>query len=223
QTLDGNGTITPQNSLVGKAANASLGFVGENPTSQTFLAAFVTEAGGRVTAGLVDPNRLTYALGQGQTLTITPDFLARTLNTGTAVVLQASNDITVNSPITVSAGGQGGALTLQAGRSILLNASITTDNGALTLIANDQLANGVVGAQRDPGNAVITMAAGTALDTGTGALTIELRDGAGKTYADSGAITLQTLMAGTLSVTNNGPTIGSDIILGMARTAGAQT
>ena len=29
---------------------------------------------------------------------------------------QASNDITVNSPITVSAGGSGGALTLQAGR-----------------------------------------------------------------------------------------------------------
>src|SRR5262249_56756703 len=38
QTLDGNGTITPQNSLVGTAANAGLSFVGENPTAQTFLA-----------------------------------------------------------------------------------------------------------------------------------------------------------------------------------------
>src|SRR5262249_693536 len=184
---------------------------------------FLTEAVGRIGVGLVDPNLLTYARAQALTITITPDFLTRTLNTGTAVVLHASNDITVNSPITVSAGGSGARLTLQAGRSIFLNPSITTDNGALTLIANDQLANGVVDAQRDPGNAVIMMAPGSALDTGTGALTIELRDGAGKTYADSGAITLQTLMAGTLSVTNNGPTIGSDIILGMARTAGAQT
>src|SRR5207245_5530910 len=109
-----------------------------------------------------------YARGQAQAVTLTPDFLTRTLNTGTAVVLQASNDITVNSPITTSAGGKGGALTLQAGRSILLNAPITTDNGALTLIANDQLANGLVDAQRDPGNAVISTAPGTALDTRSG-------------------------------------------------------
>src|SRR5262249_22967064 len=160
-------------------------------------AAFVTEAGGRVTAGLVDPTRLTYPLAQGQTLTITPDSLTHTLSTGTAVVLQASNDLTVNSPITVSAGA-GGALTLQSGRSILINADITTDTGALTLIANDTLASGVVDAQRDPGNAVITMADGTALDTGSGALTVELRDGAGLTNRDSGAVTLQAITAGSV-------------------------
>ena len=85
------------------------------------------------------------------------------------------------------------------------------------------LASGVVDAQRDPGNAVIMMAPGTALDTGTGDLTIELRDGDGKTYPDSGPITLQTLNAGTLSVTNSGPTTGSDVILGMVTTGGAQT
>jgi hypothetical protein len=223
QTLDGRSAITPQNSLVGTAANAGLGTVLENRVTQTFLAAFVTEGGGRVTAGLVDPNRLTYALGQGQTVTITPDFLTRTLNTGTAVVLQASNDITVNDPITVSAGGHGGALTLQAGRSIFINANITTDNGALNLIANDTLANGVVDAERDPGPAVITMADGTDLDTGTGALTIELRDGAGLTNSDSGAITLQTVAAGSVSVTNGGPSASSDIVLGPVTTAGAQS
>jgi hypothetical protein len=187
------------------------------------LAAFVTEGSGRVTAGLVDPNLLTNALGQGQTVTITPDFLTRTLNTGTAVVLQASNDITVNSPITVSAGGSGGALTLQAGRSILINASITTDNGNLTLIANDQLANGVVNSQRDLGNAVVTIASGATLNTGSGTLTVQLRDGAGLTNSDSGAITLQTVTARSLAVTNNGPHAGSDVLLGAVTTAGPQS
>src|SRR5207302_1011460 len=132
-TLDGAGTITAQNSLIG------VYYAIEDPIHQSFLAA----GGGRVTVGLPDTNQFSYSRGQAQTVTLTPDFLTRTLNPGTAVVLQASNDITVNSPITVSAGGNGGALTLQAGRSIVLNASITTDNGALTLIANDQLANGV--------------------------------------------------------------------------------
>jgi hypothetical protein len=208
---------------VGTTADAGLGFILDNPVAHTFLAEFGSEGGGRVTAGLVDPNRLTYASGQGQTITVTPAFLARTLNTGTAVVLQASNDLTVNSPITVRAGGSGGALTLQAGRSVVLNAGITTDNGALTLIANDTRADGVVDAQRDPGNAVITTAAGTALDTGSGALTVELRDGAGRTNPGSGAVTLQTVTAGSASVVNNGPSAGSDVSLGPVTTTGPQT
>jgi hypothetical protein len=223
QTLDGANTITPQNSLAGTAANAGLGDIVDNPVYQTFLAPFITEGGGRVGVGFADPNQLSYARGQDRTITITPDFLTRTLNTGTAVVLQASNDITVNSPITVSAGGSGGALTLQAGRSILVNASITTDNGALTLIADDQLANGVVDSQRDPGLAVITMTGGTSLNTGTGALTIALRDGAGLTNSDSGAITLQAVTARSVSVVNNGPSVGSDVILGPVTTAGTQS
>jgi hypothetical protein len=114
-------------------------------------------------------------------------------------------------------------LTLQAGRSILINASITTDNGALTLIANDQLANGVVDSQRDPGNAGITVAAGTTLNTGTGALTVQLRDGAGKTNTSSGTVTLKTVTAATVAVTNNGPTAGSDIVVGPVTSSGAQT
>jgi hypothetical protein len=223
QTLDGNSNINAQNSLVGLSANAGLVDIGDSAAFQSFVVNFVTEGSGRVTVGLVDPNQLTFARGQAQTVTITPGFLTRTLNTGTAVVLQASNDITVNSPVTVSAGGNGGALTLQAGRSILLNASITTDNGALTLIANDQLANGVVDSQRDPGSAVITMAAGTTLNTGSGALTVQLRDGAGLTNHDSGAITLQTVTAGSASVVNNGPSAGSNIILGTVTTSGAQS
>src|SRR5262249_1451945 len=224
QTFDGQGTITAQNSLLGRAPNAGLGIVLPlSADGQSFLAPFTIDGGGRVTVGLTDPNLLTYALGQAQTITITPAFLTRTLNPTTALVLQASNDTTVNDPIVVQAGGLGGALTLQAGRSILLNASITTDNGDLTLIANDTLANGVVDAERDPGAAVITMAEGVVLDTGTGALTVELRDGAGLTSSDSGAITLQAVTAGSVAVSNDGPSAGSDVILGPVTTTGTQS
>jgi autotransporter-associated beta strand protein len=223
QTLDGSGIVSPQNSLVGLTANSGLAEpVADDPSHQAFIAAFPNEPGGRVTSGFVDANQLTFARGQSQTIAITPALLTRTLNTGGAVILQASNDITINSAITVSAGGSGGALTLQAGRSILINASITTDNGALTLIANDRLASGVVNAQRDPGPAVITMALGTALNTGTGVLTVELRDGAGLTNRASGAITLQIVTAAAVAVSNNGPSLGSDVILGPVASSGAQ-
>jgi hypothetical protein len=222
-TLDGNTTITPQNSLLGQGPGAGLGYVVDNPTLQTFLAAFPTEGSGRVAVGSTDPNLLTFGLGQTQTLAITPEFLTRTLNTGTAVVLQASNDIILDAPLTVAAGGGGGSLTLQAGRSILINASISTDNGDLTLIANDQLADGVIDSQRDPGVAVITMAGGTTSNTGSGTLTVELRDGAGSSHPDSGAVTLQTVVAGSISVTNNGPNPSSDVILGPVTTTGSQS
>jgi hypothetical protein len=223
QTLDGGGTITPQNSLLATTDYSNIGAFTEDRALQRFLVAWPTDGTGRVTAGFADPNQLRYAVGQGQTVTVTPDFLTRTLNTGTAVVLQASNDLTVNDPITVTANGQGGSLTLQAGRSILLNASISTDNGALALIANDSAANGVVDADRDPGSAVIATADGVILNTGTGVLTVELRDGAGLTNTDSGAITLQTVTAGSVSVTNHGPSAGSDVVLGSVTTAGPQT
>jgi hypothetical protein len=219
QTLDGRGVVTQQNSLLGVGNLLGPSFVSEDVVHQSFLAA----ASDRVTVGLTDPNQFCYARGQDQTVSLTPEFLTATLDTGTAVVLQASNDITINSPITVNAGSQGGALTLQAGRSIVLNASITTDNGALTLIANDQFANGVVDAQRDPGSAIISMAAGTVLDTGSGTSTVELRDGAGLTNSDSGAITLQSVIAGSVAVVNEGPSSGSDIDLGAVVTSGVQS
>jgi autotransporter-associated beta strand protein len=225
QTLDGSRTITPQNSLVGLTAIGigNLVTIVDDPLHQAFVVAFPRDGTGRGTSAFVDPNLLTYSRGQAQTVTITPDLLTRTLNTGTAVVLQASNDITINSPITVGARGHGGALTLEAGRSVLINASINTDNGPLTLIANDRLADGVVGGQRDPGNAVITMAARTALNSGTAMLTIDLRNGAGKTNRASGAITLQTVTAGTVRVTNHGPSPGSNVIVGPVTSSGPQT
>ncbi len=217
QTIDGQGIITAQNSVIGRSGNAGLGSITPlGPDQQSFLVPFATEGGGRLTVGLIDPNAFTYALAQAQTVTVTPGFLIRTLQT-------ASNDITVDDPIVVNADGNGGDLKLQAGRSIILNGGITTDNGALTLIANDRLASGVVDAQRDPGNSVITMAGGTILDTGRGPLTIDLRDGAGRTNMSSRSINLQTITAGSVSVVNDGPSTGSDVRLGPVTTTGPQS
>jgi hypothetical protein len=84
------------------------------------------------------------------------------------------------------------------------------------------LADGVVDTQRDPGNAVIRMASGTVLDTGLAALTVELRDGAGLSNAQSGPILLQNLTAGTVSVVNDGPSPGSDLLFGNVMSRGPQ-
>jgi hypothetical protein len=201
RTLDGRSVATPQNSIFGSggAFPGQRVVIAEDTVHQSFVVLF---PGGGVTvvAGFTDPNQLTFARGQADRVTITPEFLTRTLNAGTAVVLQASNDLTINSPITVSAVGHGGALTLQAGRSVLLNASISTDNGNLTLIGNDLLSSGVIDAQRDAGNAVVSMAAGTTIEAGSGAVTVELRSGAGKTHPEAGTITLGPIHAGSLTV-----------------------
>ena len=144
-----------------------------------------------------------YSDAAGSSVTLSPDFITHTLNTGTSVTLQANNDITLNNDLIVSNDfGDGGTLTFQAGRSILLNADIVTDNGDLNLFANEDLATGVVNAHRDAGAAVITMAAGAEIDAGTGTVNIRLDDGTGKTNATAGSITLRDITAGTILARN---------------------
>ncbi|MBX3665267.1 MAG: filamentous hemagglutinin N-terminal domain-containing protein [Burkholderiales bacterium] len=163
-----------------------------------------------------------YADANGQTVSIRRSDLAALLSQGTAVSLQASNDITLDGALLVAnATGNGGALSLQAGRSILLNADIATDNGDLTLIANDRLANGVMNAQRASGNAVITMAPGATIDAGSGSVVMELRDGAGKTNTASGAISLNSITAGNIRAVNEGPSAGSNIVINSGATLSA--
>jgi hypothetical protein len=67
------------------------------------------------------------------------------------------------------------------------------------------------------------MAPNTTLNTGAGVLVVELRDGAGKTYADSGAIHLQNVVASSVVVSNANTAPNSDLTLGGAvNTTGAQ-
>jgi filamentous hemagglutinin family protein len=155
----------------------------------------------RTTGGVATVPSLGFGDDPGADVTISASALADILSGGTAVTLQANNDITVNADILVdNPAGDGGALTFQAGRSILINAGITTDNGALSLLANVGTSAGVVDAFRDPGPAVITFGAGGFVDAGTGQVDIRLLDGAGQTHFDRGAITLGTITAGIINV-----------------------
>jgi hypothetical protein len=133
-TSDGQSTVTAQNSVVGSAPKAGLSGVQAGVLTGSFLVPFTTENGGRVALTFTDPRQITTALAPGQTISITPGFLTRSLNAGTSLVLQAANNITVNSPITETASGSA-SLTLQAGGSITLNAAVTTAGGKLTLSA----------------------------------------------------------------------------------------
>ncbi|MFP4122501.1 MAG: CHAT domain-containing protein [Coleofasciculus sp.] len=189
KTWDGTNSISDKNSIIGRQSNSGLGTVVNHPVDQTFLVQFANEGSGRVTVGV--PTDITFANVPGASVTFSPTFLQRTLNTGTAVVLQANNDITLKSRLDIdNSSGNGGNLTFQAGRSIFINENITTDNGNLTLIANETLANGVVDVQRDMGNADIVLANGIELDTGEGDINITLNTGEGLTNNQSGNITL---------------------------------
>ncbi|MCX7671748.1 MAG: hypothetical protein N2439_16975, partial [Anaerolineae bacterium] len=234
-TTGTTGTVSATNSAVGAYADQQLGMsMNFLPASKGLVVTVPSYNDGFWMGGLVvigkpgaggpggDPvSSATFGANASANSIITPESITALLNAGTAVTLQANNDITVSEAITAT--GTGAALTLQAGRSLLINDSITTKNKNLTLIANETTANGVVDAQRDAGAAVITVASGKTLDAGTGAINITLANGAGKTNATSGAITLGAITAGSLSVNNAGPTAGSGISLGATTLSGALT
>jgi filamentous hemagglutinin family protein len=199
------GPINNQNSLIGATSNA--GLTGNDNTiidsvNNTFLGRFFTEGDGVVRAGLGSPNALTYSSVAGENRSVGPSFLTGTLNSGTDVSVEANNNLTVTNSIT---GSSAGTLTLRAGRSIVINSDITTDND-LTIIANDLLANGVVDIDREAGNALISIADGVTINTGSGNMTLSLLDGAGKTNSESGTltignnITLQCTGTGSLTI-----------------------
>jgi hypothetical protein len=227
-TVASSGTVSAANSVI--VANPSLddpssnSYVQDIPGTGRFLLFFrdTNIAGSAYVASssLATSGLYTYGYRPEADIALHPDFITGILNAGTAVVLQASNDITVNNNITANnPGGNGGALTLQAGRSILLNANITTDNGNLNLYANEKAATGVVNAYRDAGAAVISMAGGTSINAGTGAVNIRLDDGTGNTNRTSGNITLRDITAGSITAQNVQNT--GDVVLNGNLTASA--
>ncbi|NIB42926.1 filamentous hemagglutinin N-terminal domain-containing protein [Pseudomaricurvus alkylphenolicus] len=143
----------------------------------------------------------------GSTHTLDPNDVTVILDAGTDLILQANNDIKVEDVINADASGAGGKLTLQAGRSVFINANIDTDGGGLAIGANEPLAAGVQDAHRDPGLAMITMAASTSISTvgsGSGDIDIKIHDGAGLTNSGAGAITLEQITGGQIVVQNKG-------------------
>jgi hypothetical protein len=217
--------IGPSNSLIGPSAS-SWALTPPQPLAggSSFAAAFpFSTDGGQVLIVFTDPNQLTFAMAQSQTVTVTPSLLEHGLLAGTNITLQASNDITFNSGIFLGPGDPLGTLTLRAGRSILLNATMSMDSGNLTLIANDTQADGVVNGQRDPGNAVIAMAPSVSFfNIGTATLSVDLKTSTDKTNNGHGVGTLLGFAAGatmlsrtsTLGITINGTTPGDGIAAG---------
>ena len=139
--------------------------------------------------------------------------IAAFLANGTALTLQANNDITLAAAsdiITTPVSGNGGDITLQAGRSVMLNSNINSANGNITIVANETAANGVFDAHRSAGAAEIRMAPGTTINSGTGNISLTLSTGAGLTNNQSGAIEVANLTTttGSVSVVNTGSGVG---------------
>jgi filamentous hemagglutinin family protein len=195
-----SGVVSASNSLVGSTANAGLTYAGAS--GNLIFARSSTDGGsGRVYSYYAGAGPTTFGASSSSSSTMSTATLNNLLSQRSNVTLQANDDITVASAITVT-GGTGGTLTLDAGRSLYINADITTGNGGLTLIANERLSSGVVDAERDPGAAGITMAAGAKINAGTGAVSINLRDGRGLTNPTGGDITLGRIAAGTVTINN---------------------
>jgi len=112
--------------------------------------------------------------------------------TGADVVLNANNNITFSDAVNASASAND--LTLRAGGSIFINANLTL-GGSFDATFND---SGADAANRDPGLATFTMAAGTVLTAPAG-ITIQAgtlaADSTGPTSvaANSGAIVIEQL------------------------------
>ncbi|NVO08172.1 MAG: hypothetical protein HXX19_20555, partial [Rhodoferax sp.] len=98
--------------------------------------------------------------------TIGASWISNALTTAN-VALQANNDITVNSAISVVPYQiPAGNLTLRAGRYVTLNAPISTGGGNLVVVANDAAA---LSANRDAGGGgFVNNAGSTALNVGSG-------------------------------------------------------
>ncbi len=159
-----------------------------------------------------DLSALAFADRPGDTVALLASEVASLLVTGTAVTLQANNDLVLASHLRVP-GDTGGALTLMAGRRVLLNGDIVSANGDVLIQANTPVAQGTVAAQRDAGAALLAMASGTRIDGGDGTVTLRLADGAGLGDSSAGNITLGDIQAAGIVVENLGAGSGAGVML----------
>ncbi|MBF8263778.1 MAG: filamentous hemagglutinin N-terminal protein [Parachlamydiales bacterium] len=191
------GTVSAANSVIGNALSANLQSPVSDEINHTFFCNFRNEWGsGVIRVGLDDLSTIPYAAGSSQTMTIHPDALTSLLNQGAHVTLEASNDITINSPVAIdNSNGAGGILTLNAGRHVLINAPIATDASHLVIVANAPLSSGMIGSERDAGWAAITLANDMTIHSTSGNLTLGpiWLDGSTIVSTSGGNITLATV------------------------------
>ncbi len=115
------------------------------------------------------------------------------------VVLQANNDITIANAIAMVTPGVG--ITMQAGRDILVNASVSTNNGFISMTANDSAA---IAANRTAGTTGdIVFAAGANLSAGTGNITLAIGPSAVAPFSPGSITTVRNLTTTTGNITIN--------------------
>lgn len=205
--VDGTyGALLAKNSIIPEAYNALSVWFSENQPYQSIVVGFLGDGDygqGCVHIALQSPNQITYQAGLGQNMTVPAGFITQALNKGTSVTLQANNDIvlTLYSPLQVNKlGGAAGSLTLSAGKSVYIGAPISTDGGNLSMIAN--ASSGAVYADRSPGDAYIVITTGTAINVGTGSLSLAIQDGGNQLNSTSALIALEK--GSSLTATGNG-------------------
>jgi len=183
----------------------------------------VTALNGQSGNVLFDPKNLTIVDGGADPLNTNNEFAENStgtsnidqgavntlLDAGTTVTLQASNDLSVTDVLSAGGAstGDGGSLVLQAGRSISITANIDTNGGDFNATANSSLADGVINAERDLGDAEFRLGAGTTINTGGGAISIEVSDGAGLTNNGAGDIVLENgadVLGGSIDFNSQG-------------------
>lgn len=127
--------------------------------------------------------------------------------TTTNIFIISDGNITVQDDDSGVLGLGGRSIVLGAGGSVLVDGIIGTDNGPITLNANNgsALPAGVNQA------AAVTMSAGSSLNAGTGLVRIRMREAIGIPGRLSGGITLSNITAGTIDVRNFGVDPGSNI------------
>lgn len=186
------------------ASNGAAGRLLLDPKNLVISTAAQTDG---LTGGLLD-----FATNASGNSVINPATITAVTNTGTAVQLQASNDLSVESNIvTQNLSGIGGDIDLTAGRSVTINALINTDGGDLRVTANAPVASGVIAGERDAGAAQLTNN-GIVVAVG-GDVTFRMDTGAGHA-GTSGSISTGAVVAGTLTVPHAGPTAGGTIDVG---------
>lgn len=120
----------------------------------------ITVTNGAANSGNTNSTNIIFTDNVGVNNTIAnADINAATTN----VILQALNTVTIDGAINIANGGT--SFSARAGGNILVNASIQTNNGAISLTAND--AGGT-----QSGTGAITIASGATLTSGSAAVTL---------------------------------------------------
>lgn len=187
------------------ASHGAAGTLLLDPYNLTIQAASPDINGDSTTGDDLAGSTLLFGTFAGATSIITAGAVNTQLNAGN-VILQASNDLTVNAPITTATPGR--TLTLQAGAAVNINADITTTTGNISITANDEAATGA----RGLGNGGITMAPGTTITAGTAMVFMRVGAGAGGGQP-SGDIVVANIVAQDVNVQQDGRTAGNASIL----------